>query len=133
MHAPTQLLNQLAFIHDAVKSVHHFVLLQPTRVTLITINFIGLSGQARLRTLLKIFLLTLLNRIWTDWLKVGCPTVGLLKTKKILFLKTAGFLSEMEFFFIKHHLFVYKRYMTDQNLEGLTQKIWLPRPSEVQN
>jgi hypothetical protein len=36
-------------------------------------------------------------------------------------------------FFIKHHLFVYKRYMTDQNLEGLTQKIWLPRPSEVQN
>ena len=48
MHAPTQLLNQLAFIHDAVKSVHHFVLLQPTRVTLITINFIGLSGQARM-------------------------------------------------------------------------------------
>ena len=36
--APTQLLNQLAFIRGAVKSVHHFVLLQPTRVTLITIN-----------------------------------------------------------------------------------------------
>ena len=36
--------------------------------------------------------------IWTDRLKVGCPTVGLLKTKKILFLKTAGFLSKMEIF-----------------------------------
>ena len=37
-HAPTQLLSQLAFIHGAVKSVHHFVFLQPTRVTLTTIN-----------------------------------------------------------------------------------------------
>ena len=40
MHAPTQLLSQLAFIHDAVKSVHHFVLLQPTRVTLVIINVV---------------------------------------------------------------------------------------------
>jgi hypothetical protein len=36
-------------------------------------------------------------------------------------------------FFVKHHLFVYIKYMIDQNLEGLAQKIGLPRPSEVQN
>ena len=35
--------------------------------------------------------------------------------------------------FIKHHLFVYKKYMLDQNLEGVAQKMRLPRPSEVQN
>ena len=30
--------------------------------------------------------------------------------------------------FIKHHLFVYKRYMLDQSLEGVAQKMTLPRP-----
>ena len=33
----------------------------------------------------------------------------------------------------KHHLFVYKKYTFDQNLEGVTQKLRLPRPWEVQN
>tara|TARA_Y100001956_G_C3963933_1_gene117975 strand:+ start:279 stop:458 length:180 start_codon:yes stop_codon:yes gene_type:complete len=35
--------------------------------------------------------------------------------------------------FIKHHLFVYKRYMLDQSLEGVAQKMTLPRPLQVQN
>ena len=35
--------------------------------------------------------------------------------------------------FIKHHLFVYKRYMLDQSLEGMAQKMTLPRPLQVQN
>ena len=33
----------------------------------------------------------------------------------------------------KTYLFVYKRSITDQNLMGVTQKLGLPRPSEVQN
>ena len=34
---------------------------------------------------------------------------------------------------IKYHLNIYKKYMLDQNLEGVAQKVRLPRPSEVQN
>ena len=34
---------------------------------------------------------------------------------------------------IRYHLNIYKKYMLDQNLEGLAQKVMLPRPSEVQN
>ena len=30
-------------------------------------------------------------------------------------------------------MFVYKRSMLDQNLKGLAEKIWLPRPWQVQN
>ena len=33
----------------------------------------------------------------------------------------------------KHHLFVYKRSMLDENLKGLAQKLGLPRPWQVQN
>ena len=36
-------------------------------------------------------------------------------------------------FFIKHHLFVYKRYILDQNLEGLTKEKRLPCPWQSQN
>ena len=36
-------------------------------------------------------------------------------------------------FFIKHHLFVFKRYMLDKSLEGVVQKMTLPRPLQVQN
>ena len=35
--------------------------------------------------------------------------------------------------FIKHHLFIYKRFTTDQNFKGVTQKLRLPRPWQVQN
>ena len=35
--------------------------------------------------------------------------------------------------FIKHHLFVYKRYMLDQSLEGVAQKMTLSDPLQVQN
>ena len=35
--------------------------------------------------------------------------------------------------FIKHHLFGYKRYMLDKSLEGVVQKMTLPRPLQVQN
>ena len=34
--------------------------------------------------------------------------------------------------FIKHHLFVYKRYMFDQILEGVAQKMTLPRSLQAQ-
>ena len=34
---------------------------------------------------------------------------------------------------IKYHLNIHKKYMLDQNLEGVPQKVRLPRPSEVQN
>ena len=34
---------------------------------------------------------------------------------------------------IKHHLFVYKRSITDQNFKGVAQKLGLPSPSQVQN
>ena len=34
---------------------------------------------------------------------------------------------------LKYHLFVYKRYTFDQNLEGVTQKLRLPGLWEVQN
>ena len=35
--------------------------------------------------------------------------------------------------FIKHHLFIYKRFTTEQNFKGVTQKLRLPRPWQVQN
>ena len=35
--------------------------------------------------------------------------------------------------FIKHHLFVYKGYMLDKSLDGVVQKMTLPRPLQVQN
>ena len=35
--------------------------------------------------------------------------------------------------FIKHHLFVYKRYMLDQNLEGVAHQMALSRPLQDQN
>ena len=35
--------------------------------------------------------------------------------------------------FIKHHLFIYKRFTTDQNFKGVTQKLRLLRPWQVQN
>ena len=35
--------------------------------------------------------------------------------------------------FIKHHLFIYKRFTADQNFKGVTQKLRLPRPWQVQN
>ena len=34
---------------------------------------------------------------------------------------------------IKYHLNIYKKYMLDQTLEGVPQKLRLPCPSEVQN
>ena len=34
---------------------------------------------------------------------------------------------------IKYHLNIHKKYMLDQNLEGVPQKVRLPHPSEVQN
>ena len=35
--------------------------------------------------------------------------------------------------FINYHLFIYKRFMLDQNLKDLAQKLGLPHPSQVQN
>ena len=34
---------------------------------------------------------------------------------------------------IKHHFFVYKKSISDQNFKGISQKIGLPHPWEVQN
>ena len=57
---------------------------------------------------------------------------AILKKKKNLF-SNFSFLVEDTEKWIKHHFFVYKKSITDQNFKGIPQKIGLPCPWEVQN
>ena len=57
---------------------------------------------------------------------------AILKKKKKLF-SNFSFLVEDTEKWIKHHFFVYKKSISDQNFKGISQKIGLPHPWEVQN
>ena len=53
---------------------------------------------------------------------------GATAEKKNQFFGNCGFFVKDTEKFIKHHLFIYKRFTTDQNFKGVTQKLRLPRP-----
>ena len=97
----------------------------------------------------KIFCISIRNSEIREKLKIWCdkwPPDGIYCQKSLIF--TIGgpcFMTIFQFFSYiwfsdkdteylwKHHLFVYKRSMLDQNLKGLAQKLGLPRPWQVQN
>ena len=54
-------------------------------------------------------------------------------TKKKQFFLNLSFPIEDAEKWIKHHFFVYRKSISDQNIKGIPQKIGLPHPWEVQN
>ena len=59
--------------------------------------------------------------------------MGPFSEKEIQFFKDCSNPIKDTEIFIKHYLFVFKRYMLDKSLEGVVQKMTLPRPLQVQN
>ena len=68
-----------------------------------------------------------------SWLWTIIYHLGATPEKKKQFFSNFSFPVEDTEKWIKHHFFVYKKSITDQNFKGIPQKIGLPRPWEVQN
>ena len=68
-----------------------------------------------------------------SWLWTIIYHLGATPEKKKQFFSNFSFPVEDTEKWIKHHFFVYKKSISDQNFKGISQKIGLPRPWEVQN